>query len=91
MEIIQFSHFLIINPLSREAAEAKAAQEQTLAASSLPAEPAADCGLALANIRFRAANTQLQRRFLASDPLEILLLYLRSQGFRPEQYKVANI
>merc|ERR1719412_1568865 len=73
---------------AKEAAEAKAAQEQTLAASSLPAEPAADCGLALANIRFRAANTQLQRRFLASDSLEILLLYLRSEGFRPEEYKV---
>jgi len=73
---------------AKEAAEAKAAQEQTQAASSLPPEPAADCGAPLANIRFRAPSTQLQRRFLASDSLEILLLYLRSEGFRPEEYKV---
>ena len=75
----------------REAAEAKAAEEQTKAASSLPSEPAADCGQTLANIRFRTPSTQLQRRFLGSDTLEILLLYLRSEGFRPEEYKVRNV
>merc|ERR1712241_1951 len=73
---------------AKEAAEAKAAQEQTQAASSLPPEPPADCGAPLANIRFRAPSTQLQRRVLASDTLEILLLFLRSEGFRPEEYKV---
>jgi len=73
---------------AKEAAEAKAAEEQTQAASRLPSEPAADCGQTLANIRFRTPSTQLQRRFLGSDTLEVLLLYLRSEGFRPEQYKV---
>ena len=86
VQIFKFSIFFI-----REAAEAKAVQEQTLAASSLPPEPAVDCGLPLANIRFRAPSTQLQRRFLASDTLETLLLFLRSEGFRPEQYKVGTL
>ena len=49
-----------------------------------------DCGAPLANIRFRAPSRQLQRRFLASDTLEILLLFLRSEGFRPEEYKVGT-
>ena len=44
----------------------------------------------MANIRFRTPSTQLQRRFLGSDTLEVLLLYLRSEGFRPEQYKVRS-
>ena len=35
----------------REAAEAKAAAEQSQAASSLPPEPDVDCGKTLANIR----------------------------------------
>ena len=90
MEIFPL-HFLIFKHFLREAAEAKAAQEQTQAASSLPAEPSADCGAPLANIRFRAPSTQLQRRFLASDSLEILLLFLRSEGFRPEEYKVGTL
>jgi len=73
---------------AKEAAEALAALEQTQAASSLPSEPAADCGQTVANIRFRTPQSQLQRRFLGSDTLQLLLLYLRSEGFRPEQYKV---
>ena len=46
----------------------------------------------MANIRFRTpqSSTQLQRRFLGSDTLEVLLLYLRSEGFRPEEYKVGR-
>ena len=74
----------------REAAEAKAAMEQSEAASTLPAEPAADCGEVLANIRFRTPQSTLARRFLGSSQLSVLMLYLRSQGFRPEEYKVLS-
>jgi len=73
---------------AKEAAEAKAAADQTQAAQSLPPEPAQNCGEPLANIRFRTPGSQLQRRFLASDPLSTLLLYLRSEGFRTGDYKV---
>ena len=62
--------------------------EQSEAASTLPPEPAANCGEVLANIRFRTPQSTLARRFLGSRPLSVLLLYLRSQGFRPEEYKV---
>jgi len=73
---------------AKEAAEAKAAAEQSQAASSLPPEPDVDCGKTLANIRFRAPGSQLQRRFLGSETLSTLLMFLRSEGFRPEEYKV---
>lgn len=75
---------------AKEAAEAKAAVDQSEAASTLPAEPAADCGKTLANIRFRTPSSNLARRFLGSSPLSVLLLYLRSEGFRPEEYKVLS-
>ena len=39
------------NQLCREAAEAKAAVDQSEALSTLPSEPASDCGQVLANIR----------------------------------------
>ena len=38
--------------------------------------------------RFRTPNSQLSRRFLGSDPLSTLLLFLRSEGFRSTEYKV---
>ena len=38
--------------------------------------------------RFRTPASQLQRRFLGSDTLSTLLMFLRSEGFRPEEYKV---
>jgi len=75
---------------AKEAAEAKAAVDQSEALSSLPAEPAADCGQVLANIRFRTPSSTLARRFLGSSPLSVVLLYLRSEGFRPEEYKVLS-
>ena len=43
---ILLNHFIF-----REAAEAKAAAEQSQAAQSLPPEPAQNCGEPLANIR----------------------------------------
>merc|ERR1719412_2565415 len=73
---------------AKEAAEAKAAAEQSQAASSLPPEPAQSCGQSVANLRFRTPSSQLARRFLGTEPLSVLLLYLRSEGFRPEEYKV---
>jgi len=73
---------------AKEAAEAQEAAEQSQAASSLPPEPASNCGQLLANIRFRTPNSQLSRRFLGSDPLSTLLLFLRSEGFRSTEYKV---
>jgi len=75
---------------AKEAADAKAAVEQSEAASTLPGEPPADCGKVLANIRFRTPSSTLARRFLGSNPLSVLFLYLRSEGFRPEDYKVLS-
>jgi len=75
---------------AKEIAEAKAAMDQSEAASTLPAEPAANCGQTLANIRFRTPSSTLARRFLGSSPLSVLMLYLRSEGFRPEEYKVLS-
>jgi len=75
---------------AKEAAEKQAAMEQSEAASTLPPEPAANCGEPLANIRFRTPTSTLARRFLASNQLSTLLLYLRSEGFRPEDYKVLS-
>merc|ERR1712107_59805 len=73
---------------AKEAAEAAAAAEQLKAASSLPPEPEPNCGQLIANIRFRTPSSQLARRFLGSDSLSTLLIYLSSEGFRPEEFKV---
>merc|ERR1711892_496242 len=54
------------------------------------AKAAANCGQTLANIRFRTPSSTLARRFLGSSPLSVLMLYLRSEGFRPEEYKVLS-
>ena len=42
-------------------------------------------------LRFRTPSSQLARRFLGTEPLSVLLLYLRSEGFRPEEYKVGEM
>lgn len=75
---------------AKERAEAQAAVEQSEAASTLPPEPESNCGETLANIRFRTPSATLSRRFLGSNPLSVLMLYLRSQGYRPEDYKVLS-
>lgn len=75
---------------AKEAEQAKNDMDQAKATSSLPPEPSADCGQQLANIRFRTPSETLARRFLGSSPLSVLLLYLRSKGYRPEQYKVLS-
>merc|ERR1719516_307456 len=73
-----------------EEAKRRSEQEAREAELTLPPEPAADCGTPLANIRFRTPSETFARRFLASDPLSILLLFLRSKGYRPEEYKVLS-
>merc|ERR1712048_790773 len=58
------------------------------ALAQLKPEPSHNCGLPLITLRFRAPGSQLQRRFLGSETLSTLLMFLRSEGFRPEEYKV---
>jgi len=75
---------------AKEADEKEKARQVREAEQTLPPEPAADCGAPLANIRFRTPSETFARRFHASDPLSILLLFLRSKGYRPEEYKVLS-
>merc|ERR1719458_1818262 len=72
------------------AEEKEKARQVREAEQTLPPEPAADCGAPLANIRFRTPSETFARRFHASDPLSVLLLFLRSKGYRPEEYKVLS-
>merc|ERR1711936_1367829 len=66
---------------AREAEEREKARQVREAEQTLPPEPAVNCGSPLANIRFRTPSETFARRFLASDPLSILLLFLRSKGY----------
>jgi len=75
---------------AKEAEEKQKALEVHEAVSTLPSEPPADSSSALANIRFRTPTETFARRFFASDSLRILLLFLRSKGYRPEEYKVLS-
>lgn len=42
-------------------------------------------------LRFRTPTETLNRRFLANQTLNTLLLYLASKGYRPADYKVNTI
>ena len=75
---------------AKEADEKQKAQEVREVESSFPSEPAADTSQPLANIRFRTPTKTFARRFLASDSLRTLLMFLRSKGYRPEEYKVLS-
>lgn len=75
---------------AKEAEEKQKALEVHEAVSTLPSEPPADSSSPLANIRFRTPTETFARRFFASDSLRILLLFLRSKGYRPEEYKVLS-
>lgn len=75
---------------ARRKEEQEKARQVLEAEQTLPSEPEADCGKPLANIRFRTPSETFSRRFLASDPLSVLLLFLRSKGYRPEEYKVLS-
>ena len=53
----------------------------------LPAEPGRD-EPGVVTIRFRLPTHTLTRRFLGSNQLSVLMMYLRSQGFETKLYKV---
>ena len=57
--------------------------------SQLPAEPPADCKAPMARIRFRCPGGELlNRRFLGSETLQVLLNYVSSKGYDTSDYKV---
>ncbi|XP_002734494.1 FAS-associated factor 1-like [Saccoglossus kowalevskii] len=56
---------------------------------SLPDEPAEDCTEPIITIRVKLPNGQnVTRRFLAQNPLQILLNYVASVGYHMDEYKV---
>jgi len=55
----------------------------------LPEEPDATCTEPVALLRIRCPDGRvLNRRFLASEPLQVLLTYVGSVGFAPDTYKL---
>jgi len=75
---------------AKQKEEREARMEQDEAKTLLPDEPAADNPLPLANIKFRAPQQMITRRFFATDKLSTLLLYLTSIGYKPENFKVLS-
>jgi len=58
-------------------------------ADLLPTEPDATCPEPVTLIRFRCPDGKvLTRRFLATDPLRVLLTYLGAEGYQVNSYKV---
>ena len=59
-------------------------------ADQLPSEPDEDCSEPISTIRVRGPEgLTLKRRFLASQPLQLLFNYLTAKGFHtPDEYKV---
>ena len=72
-------------------ADEEAAKNRVMekAKAKLPAEPKAG-GKNVARIRFRVVGGRqnLERRFLASDRLELLFDFITAEGFEPETHKV---
>ena len=57
--------------------------------NQLPEEPAAACAEPVALLRIRCPDGRvLNRRFLAAEPLAVLLTYVGSVGFEPDTYKL---
>jgi len=75
---------------AKEVEERRRNEEQNAAKEVLPPEPSPEDTSPQANIRFRTPTDVLNRRFHATDTLAILLLYLSSQGYRPNEYKVLS-
>jgi len=75
---------------AKECEERRRREEQDAAAQILPQEPASSDTSPQANIRFRTPRETLTRRFLATDTLNTLLLYLSSVGYRPKEYKILS-
>ena len=58
-------------------------------ANLLPEEPDAACKESVSLLRIRCPDGRvLNRRFLAQDPLQVLLTYVGSEGFEPNTYKL---
>ena len=58
-------------------------------ADTIPPEPPSDTSELVARLRFRCPNGEMiNRRFLGSTPLNILLNYLVTQGYNTQEYKV---
>ena len=58
-------------------------------ADMLPTEPDASCSEPVTLIRFRCPDGKvLTRRFLATDPLQVLLTYIGAAGYQRNSYKV---
>ena len=55
----------------------------------LPDEPDVTCTEPVALLRIRCPDGRvLNRRFLATEPLQVLLTYVGSAGFEPDTYKL---
>ncbi|XP_054278521.1 FAS-associated factor 1 [Macrosteles quadrilineatus] len=71
--------------------EAKKQAERAALESELPDEPSEDSTENITKIRFRLPKGDfLERRFLASSKLQVLLNYLVVQGFHTKDYKVIS-
>lgn len=69
--------------------EAVKEENRQMLAQQLPREPPEDCKDPITCIRIRLPSGDvLVRRFLGSQPLKTLLLYLASKGFPASEYKV---
>ena len=56
---------------------------------SIPPEPSSDCTdkVAILRLRFPDGSTD-QRRFLATHTIQMLLNYIGSKGYHPEEFKL---
>ncbi|CAB4028138.1 FAS-associated factor 1-like [Paramuricea clavata] len=57
----------------------------------LPEEPGPDCLEPISILRFRMPDSeQITRRFLASNPLKVVLIFVQSKGYLEDQYAVVT-
>jgi len=71
-------------------AQLKEAQRLSLM-DHLPSEPGSECTAPVSNLRFRLPNgDSVTRRFLASNPLQVVLTFVQTQGFLESEYKVVT-
>lgn len=77
--------------MERQEVQAKKEAERLAVESELPEEPEEGGGQAVTKIRFRLPNGEsLERRFLASNRLQVVLNYLVVQGYRTDDYKLIS-
>ncbi|XP_046840421.1 FAS-associated factor 1-like [Xenia sp. Carnegie-2017] len=71
-------------------AQTKQAQINSLE-EHVPEEPGPDCLEPISILRFRMPdNETITRRFLASSPLKVVLIFVQSKGYLEEQYAVVT-